>query len=533
MHLLEGLRGLCAGVSAEIPEGGLTVGKLAECGLQLDDPLVSRSHARLERAEGGARVTDLGSTNGTFVNDVQVQSSLLRHGDEVQIGGTVFRYRDRPAAVLDDPLPACPPDGLFSPTPTATVMRAPAPGSSPVAPSRTTAAHAPADTPIYRVSDRLSALARTRPGTVSVEESLERILGLVFDLLPVDRGCIVLLDEAGNPQPRAVRYREDTAERRDMPISRTLLRQAIDQDAAVLVSDAMADAALGQAASVLLQRIRCAAYAPICFADQVLGVICVDTRRPGGLAEADLELLNAFANEAALVTYQARLEEVIRQEERRRGLLQRFLAPTVAQQFLSAGQDLHRGGEEREITVLFADVRGFTPLAEHTPASELVALLNLLFERLCEPVMRHRGTLDKYIGDCIMAIFGAPGGETDHCLRAVSAAAEMQREMARVRSELAGKYGGLAVGIAINTGRAVVGLIGTDQKLDYTAIGDTVNVAARVEELAGPGQILVTEPVARQVHSRFQMQQASELQLRGRQQTTSLFSVTGVLSPLS
>jgi len=143
-------------------------------------------------------------------------------------------------------------------------------------------------------------------------------------------------------------------------------------------------------------------------------------------------------------------------------------------------------------------------------------------------VLAHQGTLDKYIGDCIMALFGAPQGDEQHCQRAVRAALEMQEEMQRLRGELAAKYHGLAVGIAINTGPAVVGNIGSEVRMDYTAIGDAVNVAARIEDLAGPGQILVTEAVAQQVASTVALRPVTTVTLRGREQATAVYAV---LSP--
>src|SRR5262249_13156867 len=163
-----------------------------------------------------------------------------------------------------------------------------------------------------------------------------------------------------------------------------------------------------------------------------------------------------------LVAYQARMQEAIRDELQKRERLQRFVGAAVAEQYLRDGVEPALGGEEREITVLFADLRGYTSLAEKIPPREAVVLLNTLFERLCAAVLERGGTLDKYIGDCIMALFGAPLGHEDHCLLAVRTALDMQAEMRAAADELAAKYGGLHIGIAINTGTAVVGIIGSE-----------------------------------------------------------------------
>jgi adenylate cyclase len=511
MHVLEGLAGVAAGRCIPIPTGGLTVGKRPDNDLCLVDNFVSRAHARFELEGDTLWLTDLGSTNGTLVNDLQVQRRRLRAGDQIQIGGSLFRYRDRPTAVLQGEPAAA---GAIEPTVVRT-MRAPPPPA--------------AATPSSSSGDgALAELARLRPGALSPEAALGRILELVFQVLPVDRGCVVLLDEAGTPVPGAVRYRDPGQAREDVPLSRTLLQRAVESGSALLITDTALDPGLAAAASILAHRLRCVAYLPLLFGEEAIGALCLDTQVPGGLREAHLDTLVAFANQAAIVAYQARLQQRIRAEMEKRERLQRFVAASVVEQYLAEGVEPVLGGEEREVTVLFADLRGYTSLAEKIPPREAVALLNTLFERLGEPVAARGGTLDKYIGDCLMVLFGAPFGHEGHCLRAVRTALDMQAEMETATSDLAAKYGGLAIGIAINTGTAVVGNIGSEVRMDYTAIGDVVNVAARVEDLAGPGQILVTEAVAREVASAVHLQPATTLTLRGREQPTAVYAVHGL-----
>lgn len=187
-----------------------------------------------------------------------------------------------------------------------------------------------------------------------------------------------------------------------------------------------------------------------------------------------------------------------RASEQAVSLFGRFLNPNVVHQIVEQGETVSSlSGRTREITVLFSDIRGFTALSETRPPNEVVDLLNRYFERQVEVVFRHGGTLDKFIGDCIMAFWGAPLDDPEHGKRAVAAALEMQEALLDFKRELAATGSDIAhfdAGIGVHTGPAVVGFIGAQRKLDYTAIGDTVNLASRVEGLTrGVARILVTQ----------------------------------------
>ncbi|RJF96097.1 CHASE2 domain-containing protein [Noviherbaspirillum saxi] len=191
-----------------------------------------------------------------------------------------------------------------------------------------------------------------------------------------------------------------------------------------------------------------------------------------------------------------------RAREQAVSLFGRFLNPNVVRQIIDQGETVESlSGRTRDITVLFSDIRGFTTLSESRPPQEVVKLLNRYFERQVEVVFRHGGTLDKFIGDCIMAFWGAPLEDPLHARRAVAAALEMQQVLIEFKQELAAEgsdTGDFDVGIGVHTGPAVVGFIGAQRKLDYTAIGDTVNLASRVEGLTkGVARVLVTEDTMR------------------------------------
>jgi len=219
-------------------------------------------------------------------------------------------------------------------------------------------------------------------------------------------------------------------------------------------------------------------------------------------------------------------EQAIERELRRRADLSRFLAPEVVDAIVRGEHSLELGGHRAEITVLFADVVAFTPLAERHPPELAVEILNELFGLLSEVVFRHGGLVDKFVGDSLMALWGAPVACPDHASRAVRAAEDMLQFLepaAEVWRERHGVEIRLAIGI--NTGSAIVGNIGSDKRMEYTAIGDTVNVAARLEAIARPNQILIAEGTAERVEGEFPLRRLGAQSLAGRATETIVFEL--------
>jgi adenylate cyclase len=206
-----------------------------------------------------------------------------------------------------------------------------------------------------------------------------------------------------------------------------------------------------------------------------------------------------------------------------RDTISRYVSPEMCQEILKNPALLQLGGRRQEVTVLFADIKGFTTMSANMAPEEVVEVLNIFFTEMVDLVFKHQGTLDKYVGDALMAVFGVPVPLRDAANRAVACAAAMQHRLARLQAKGLTPIEGMRIGI--NTGEAIVGNIGSDKRMDFTVIGDVVNVAARLQELAKEleADTLLSEATRRELTGKFNLAQEEAVVLRGRQEPTIIY----------
>lgn len=223
-------------------------------------------------------------------------------------------------------------------------------------------------------------------------------------------------------------------------------------------------------------------------------------------------------------------DELEKKNELLFNVLNRYVTREVSALILDdPDRHLKLGGENRKVTVLFADIRGFTKFAETHSPSRVVEILNVVFSELIQVVFKWKGTFDKYLGDALMAFYGAPVSYKDDTWRAVRTAWELREVFDNlVGSWENGELAELGLGIGLHCGEAVVGNIGSERMMDYTVIGDTSNVARRLQEVAGRGQILVSEAVCAEVGNRFHVERLPPQRVHGRHEPIVCYEVTGL-----
>jgi PAS domain S-box-containing protein len=222
-------------------------------------------------------------------------------------------------------------------------------------------------------------------------------------------------------------------------------------------------------------------------------------------------------------------EKLIQEQEKRRikELFARYVAPTVVERLLSDPKRVTLGGERHLVTVLFADIRGFTALAERMPAERLVVLLNGYLSLAARAILKYEGTLDKFLGDAAMGVFNAPLPQPDHALLAAKAAITLREEIAAYHESLPEGYR-LGFSVGINTGEVIVGNVGTPEVMNYTVIGDAVNLAKRLQEAAQPGQILLSSDTYRLIETSVQAKALTPLAVKGKSTPVQVYELIGL-----
>jgi adenylate cyclase len=294
----------------------------------------------------------------------------------------------------------------------------------------------------------------------------------------------------------------------------------------MLATNAQLDPRLDASKSIAALDIRSFMCAPLWYEEAIIGLLYVDNPERHPFSEGDLDLLTALSNYAAVAIAQARLAARVHDEIRRRERLERYHSPAVVERILTAdtGADAPFMAQERDVTILFADLVGFTSMVEQMPPPQVAVLLNLFFTRMADVIFHHDGTLDKFIGDSVLAVFGAPLDLTDHAVHAVRAAQDMHRALAALNAERPETP--LRMRVAIHTGLALVGDIGSPKRREYTVLGDVVNTAARIEEsVAGPGQTVISRATYDRLRDQVPARSLGIVPLRGQTKQIELFEV--------
>ncbi len=505
--------------------GRVRVGRGSDNELILADVSVSRYHAEILREGEGWWVHDLRSTNGVDVNGVPVEKASLRPGDLLGIGSFEIRVEaEEVRSVKPKPAEDEREEGFGN----ATIIRpladfAAAYGISQPVPIPPAGSGSDEQAFVQRMFGLLTRLAQVLTVADSVDQVLSRVLDLAFEAFPIDRGFILLSDETGELVCELARVKDRVQFRPagEVPVSRTMLRSVMQERVALVTFDAQADQRLSGGESIRLHQIRSAMCAPLWSNDQIMGVIQVDSPfQVGAFGERDLDVLTTLANYVAVAVERIRFARKAEFEKLVRTRLERYHSPAVIEEVLRRGDEGMQRLRNADATVLFADLVGFTAFAENAPPEIVAESLDAFLDLAVEAIFRAGGTLDKFIGDCVMAFFGAPVAQPDHALRAVRAALEIQDGLdVWSATRAASGLPGFKARVAVNSGPVVVGDIGSARRVDYTVLGNTVNVAARLEALvAQPGDVVLGAETQRLLGGALPTEPLGELQLKGLQQ---------------
>lgn len=272
---------------------------------------------------------------------------------------------------------------------------------------------------------------------------------------------------------------------------------------------------------------------PVVHNEKPIGILRLHSEN-AGFDQNQIRFFSLVADQLATAVILLRVYHQMLREERNRLLLSRFFSDTVTEKIFCSGDNLRLGGERRNVTILFADLCGFTAMSEHLDQEKVVEILNGYFSLMTPIIFRHNGTLDKLMGDGIMAFFGAPLSHDDDPTRAVRSAVEMVSALQGYNLEARAKgWPGLSVSVGVNAGEVVAGYIGSEDHLNYTVIGDAVNVAQRLQSIAGHDEILISRTVYDRINAELLIQQGviraavplSAQRLKGKRHAIEVFRI--------
>ncbi len=491
----------------ELRDDPTSVGRAPGNALSLDDPGLSRRHCEFRRSGADWILRDLGSFNGSFVNNIVVTEHVLRQGDRIQLGGTVLSFT--------------PDEDATSPLPQGHVG---APQAEETHDSQRVTGHK------LRNLAALIEITKALNSELDKATILETIVDKGVELIKAERGFLILVhDGALDFKVARNRDKTDIGDPSSL-ISRSVLDSVTQSGEPMLTTDAQT--ALSGSKSIMALEVRSLICVPLRLKEHILGALYVDSKMAQTkFNEESQNLLHAFADQAAIAIENARLfDEVAESREAERSvrqMFQKYVPADVVREVLKMN-DGGRLSAKLTATVLFSDIRGFTSISEKLPPEEVVGFLNDYLKRMVDIVFDEGGIVDKFIGDSVMAVFGAPVPKPDDAVRAVRAALRMIDEVARFNQRQRRKGGvEIDVGVGLHTGPLIAGNIGSDRKMEYTVIGDTVNVANRVESLNQQMEtsVLITRECYEATGRAFAVRELPRMQVKGKELPLQVYEV--------
>jgi adenylate cyclase len=377
----------------------------------------------------------------------------------------------------------------------------------------------------------LTELGKSLIASQNIDDSFQKLGDLIFKFVHPEKIFIFYYDDKQNDIHLKYTYSQPGQKDDIVNISKTIALKAIHEKVAILSSNTRNDSRFGSSKSIIIYGITSAISVPIWTKDSIYGLIYVDTSSFSQVfSEKDLEIMSIIANFAGFSIEGINSLEKLNRERRLRARLERYHSPAVVSRLMEF-QDSNTGEvmpyRESEATVLFMDIVKFTSRAEKMTPIEVGIFLNNFFTEMTEIIFKHNGTLDKFIGDAIMALFGIPLEFENHAELALVTALEMMKKLADINSEMAAENR-IHVRIGIHSGKLISGDFGSPKRLDYTVLGNTVNIASRLESsVAGCDEIVVAETTYLATSQKFDFELMGEKKLHGISMPVKVYRVQG------
>jgi len=495
----------------------INIGKLPGNDFFLQDNSISRKHCKLIKTDNTFKIVDLNSTNGTYVNGKKIKEYILKPDDNITIGRSILKFipvdsKKSITDVKDQKI------SVMIPLSDKLILKK---------------QKKETDREEMKLMSSLTNLGKLLIASTSLESSFEEVGKLVFNILSPKRVFIFSYDSTQDQLFLMYSQSKDgDPNKKKINISKTIAMKAIREKVAILSSNAMDDSRFDGAKSIIMLGITSAISIPIWTKNTIYGLIYADTTVINHLfTKKDLEILSIIANFTGLSVESIKSLQRLNIEKKIRARLERYHSPAIVSKIMelqeNSTDDELTGYKESEATVLFMDIVGFTSKVEYMKPLETGVFLNNFFTEMTDIVFKFNGTLDKYIGDSIMAVFGVPFGIKNHAELSILVALEMQEKVREMNNELPDQEK-LSIRIGINSGKLIAGDFGSPKRYDYTVIGNTVNIASRIESsVAVPGEIAVSYKTKKLTKSLFVFEEIGGKMLHGISKPVKIFRVIG------
>jgi len=518
----------------ELTKPVTTFGRGTANDLVLDDPSVSRLHGVIKLdADGRVFIADRGSLNGIVIRGTSIASeTMMETGVPVEVGCydlTLEPAVESEVIVQSSQMPEAlrnvfggrelSPSAEFTPAVKLETEADPALLGKFLKVSK--------ENVLLRL---LYDAGKALNSRLSINDIVDEVMKLVFRIEGVERAAIMFTNENAEIEGDSdIRYRTPPSGQRPKIIfSRSVLSQISKEKQPILITD-LSDERFKSSQSFQIQGLRSAMCAPLIGTSRgvLLGVLYADNpETASAFTQEELNVFAVVASQTAGAMENILAHKKLVEESAQRHALERFLAPEVVQMISANPEGIRLGGANQRVTILFTDIRGFTTLSEQLPPEKIVEILNEFFSRVTDVIFDHGGTLDKFIGDAAMAVFGAPISKGNDAANAVRAAIDIQRLIVELNRDAPDRgHPQIKVGIGINTGLVTAGNIGSTKRLDYTVIGDSVNTASRLCGKAAGGEIIISESTAADVGSEFEKDSLPAVAVKGKTAPVAIFSI--------
>ncbi len=500
------------------------IGRVIDNDIYFNDENISRHHAEITRTEDGYLFTDLNSCNGTLLHGRRISEKLLSHGDTLTLGSDItLTFIDKLSEIYQEN----------------SVQITSNPISVKAIQDRLKIGDEDAFLPADQITDdvdwredyeklRLGNELLMQHGIqYDLNDNIESIAHKLLEIFPADRCAVLLIDSKTDKLfPMTVQLQRGV--KGPLSISRSIAEEVRNTHSALLVADVRNDERFSISHSLLLQEVQTVLCAPLIYDNNFYGIIHLDSLKDAMVFNRrDLHLLTSLSTHIATVIANTKLIQSIEKDVRDKTQLARLLPPSIIQKIKSGEIKLDtEAGQLKEVTILFADICGFTNMAQNASAAKTVALLNEYFELIVSVVFQYGGTVDKLIGDEVMVLFGALTDVKFAEDRAIRCAFMMHGVLELLnKKRIAKGEEPIEISIGINTGVVVVGAIGSSQAMQYTCIGNAVNIASRLTSAAKAKETIISEETFNRLTQKPKFRMLPPMTLKGIETAVQLYAV--------